>query len=71
VGKRLDTELLQTVTMLAKDERLPDDILITRSAASGVSLRLPHQPDLIPINRKPQDESLELVRLGSHSELDF
>ena len=27
------------------------------------------RPDLILIDRKPDDESLELVRLGSHSEL--
>jgi mRNA-degrading endonuclease YafQ of YafQ-DinJ toxin-antitoxin module len=31
----LDAELLKTVNMLSKDERLPDIILITRSAASG------------------------------------
>ena len=27
------------------------------------------RPDLVLIYRKPDDESLELVRLGSHSEL--
>jgi mRNA interferase YafQ len=29
------------------------------------------RPDLILIYRKPDTESLELVRLGSHSELGF
>jgi len=29
------------------------------------------RPDLILIYRKPDNESLELVRLGSHSELGF
>jgi YafQ family addiction module toxin component len=29
------------------------------------------RPDLILIYRKPDDKSLELVRLGSHSELGF
>jgi hypothetical protein len=33
-GKRLDAELLKTVTMLSKD-RCPGGISITRSAASG------------------------------------
>jgi mRNA interferase YafQ len=29
------------------------------------------RPDLILVYRKPDTESLELVRLGSHSELGF
>jgi mRNA-degrading endonuclease YafQ of YafQ-DinJ toxin-antitoxin module len=34
-GKRLDAELLEAVTMLAKDEPLPGNISITHLAASG------------------------------------
>ena len=69
-GRRLDAELLKTVTMLVKDEPLPrryfdhpigGEWAITAIATSG--------PDLILIYRKPDDASLELVRLGSHSEL--
>jgi hypothetical protein len=33
-GKRIDAELIETVTMLAKDEPLPRRISITRTAAS-------------------------------------
>jgi mRNA interferase YafQ len=29
------------------------------------------RPDLVLIYRKPDDETLELLRLGSHSELDL
>ena len=29
------------------------------------------RPDLILIYRKPDDESLDLIRLGSHSDLGF
>jgi len=29
------------------------------------------KPDLVLIYRKPDDDTLELVRLGSHSELDL
>jgi mRNA interferase YafQ len=29
------------------------------------------RPDLVLIDRKPDDDSLELVRLGSHSELGW
>jgi len=29
------------------------------------------RPDLVLVYRKPDDDTLELVRLGSHSELGF
>ena len=34
-SKRLDADLLETVTVLAKDESCPGDISITRLAANG------------------------------------
>ena len=60
-GKRLDADLLATVTLLAKDELLPRRYFDHRDCHI--------RPDLILIYRKPDETSLELVRLGSHSEL--
>ena len=69
-GKRLDAELLETVTMLAKDEPLPRRYFDHSLAGEWSDHRDCHiRPDLILIYRKPDDASLELVRLGSHSEL--
>ncbi|HEY1433648.1 MAG TPA: type II toxin-antitoxin system YafQ family toxin [Stellaceae bacterium] len=53
-GRRLDAELLETVTMLVKHQPHRDCRI---------------RPDLILIYRKPDGASLELVRLGSHSGL--
>ena len=61
-GKRLDAMLTETVTMLANDEQPPE-----WSDHRDCHIR----PDLVLIYRKPDDDSLELVRLGSHSELGF
>ena len=69
-GKRLDAELLDTVTMLAKDEPLPRRYFDHPLSGEWSDHRDCHiKPDLILIYRKPDDGSLELVRLGSHSEL--
>ena len=44
--------------------------MIIRYAASGRTTVICHiRPDLILIYRKPDADRLELVRLGSHSEL--
>jgi len=64
-GKRLDAALLETVAMLAKDEPLPRRYFDHPLSGEWSD----HRPDLILIYRKPDDASLELVRLGSHSEL--
>ncbi len=68
-GGRLDGELLAAVTMLARDEQLPrryfDHALGGEWAHRDCHLR----PDLILIYRKPDKGTLDLVRLGSHSEL--
>ncbi|MGE0260695.1 MAG: type II toxin-antitoxin system YafQ family toxin [Alphaproteobacteria bacterium] len=70
LGKRLDTLLMEVVDLLAADAPLP---LRNRDhALSGEwsDCRDCHlRPDLVLIYRKPDGDSLELVRLGSHSEL--
>jgi len=70
LGKRLDAMLLETVNMLAKDEPLPQRYFDHPLGGEWSDHRDCHiRPDLILIYRKPDDASLELVRLGSHSEL--
>ena len=69
-NKRLDAELLDTVTLLAKDESLPRRYFDHQLSGEWSDHRDCHiRPDLILIYRKPDETSLELVRLGSHSEL--
>jgi mRNA interferase YafQ len=69
-GKRLDAVLLETVTMLAKDEPLPRRYFDRPLGGEWSDHRDCHvRPDLVLIYRKPDDTSLELVRLGSHGEL--
>jgi mRNA interferase YafQ len=70
LGKRLDAMLLETVNMLAKDEPLPQRYFDHPLGGEWSDHRDCHiRPDLILIYRKPDATSLELVRLGSHSEL--
>jgi len=70
LGKRLDAMLLETVNMLAKDEPLPQRYFDHPLGGEWSDHRDCHiRPDLILIYRKPDAASLELVRLGSHSEL--
>jgi mRNA interferase YafQ len=69
-GRRLNAELLETVTMLVKDEPLPRryfDHPLGGEWSDHCDCHI--RPDLILIYRKPDNASLELVRLGSHSEL--
>lgn len=69
-GKKLDKLLMDVVDMLAADTALPRrnfDHPLTGDWSDHRDCHL--RPDLILIYRKPDDESLELVRLGSHSEL--
>ena len=71
-SKRIDADLLETVTMLAKDQPLPHRYFDHPLAGEWKDHRDCHiKPDLILIYRKPDDTSLELIRLGSHSELGF
>jgi len=69
-GKKLDTFLMEVVDMLAADTPLPQRNFDHALTGDWVDHRDCHlRPDLLLIYRKPDDESLELVRLGSHSEL--
>lgn len=69
-GKRLDAELLETVNMLARDKPMPRRYFDHPLGGEWSDHRDCHiRPDLILIYRKPDATSLELVRLGSHSEL--
>jgi mRNA interferase YafQ len=70
LSKRLDALLLETVTMLSKDEPLPHRYFDHPLSGEWSDHRDCHiRPDLILIYRKPDAGTLELVRLGSHSEL--
>jgi len=67
---RLDAALLAAVTLLAADKPLPRRHFDHALGGEWSDHRDCHiRPDLILIYRKPDDENLELVRLGSHSEL--
>lgn len=71
-GQTLDTELTEIVRLLAADVPLPRHNFDHPLSGERRDHRDCHvRPDLILIYRKPDDESLDLVRLGSHSELGF
>ena len=71
-GKRLDAELSAAVTMLANDEPLPRRYFDHALSGDWSDHRDCHiRPDLVLIYRKPDETHLDLVRLGSHSELGF
>ena len=71
-GKKLDTLLMEAVTMLAADTPLPRRYFDHPLAGEWKDYRDCHiRPDLALIYGKPDGENLELVRLGSHSELGF
>jgi mRNA interferase YafQ len=72
LGKRLDKLLMAAVNMLAADQPLPERRRDDQLAGEWKDHRDCHiRPDLVLICRKPDDDSLELVRLGSHSELSL
>jgi mRNA interferase YafQ len=69
-SKPLDADLLEAVTLLAQNQPLPRRYFDHPLGGEWNDHRDCHiKPDLILIYRKPDDTSLELVRLGSHSEL--
>lgn len=70
LGKKLDGLLREAVSVLADDQPLPDRYHDHMLVGPWVGHRDCHiRPDLVLIYRKPDDDTLELVRLGSHSEL--
>jgi mRNA interferase YafQ len=69
-GKTLESDLMQVVNMLAADTPLPRRNFDHPLSGEWSDCRDCHiKPDLVLIYRKPDKISLELVRLGSHSEL--
>jgi mRNA interferase YafQ len=68
--KRLNALLMEAVNLLAADAPLPRRYFDHPLSGEWNDHRDCHiKSDLILIYRKPDDENLELVRLGSHSEL--
>jgi mRNA interferase YafQ len=71
-SKRLDALLMEVVNLLAADTPLPRRNVDHPLSGEWKDFRDCHvRPDLILIYRKTDDNGLELVRLGSHSELGF
>ena len=69
-GKTLDADLMQILTLLAADTPLPRGNFDHPLSGEWNDHRDCHiKPDLVLIYRKPDKDNLELVRLGSHSEL--
>ena len=70
--KTLDHDLLSIVKLLASDTHLPirhRDHSLTGDWKDHRDCHI--KPDLVLIYRKPENNSLELVRLGSHSQLSL
>jgi mRNA interferase YafQ len=64
--------LNEAVRLLANDEVLPRRYFDHALSGEWDDYRDCHiKPDLVLIYRKPDDSILQLVRLGSHSELGF
>jgi mRNA interferase YafQ len=68
----LDSLLSEAIGALAADHPLAERFRDHALAGKWKGYRDCHiRPDLLLIYRKPDDARLELVRLGSHSELGF
>ncbi len=69
-GKTLDKDLSKAVAMLIADEALPERHHDHSLIGEWKDHRDCHiKPNLVLIYRKTDDNALDLVRLGSHSEL--
>jgi mRNA interferase YafQ len=69
-GKKLDALLMEVVNLLANDTPLPHRNFDHPLSGEWSDHRDCHiRSDLILIYREPDSGTLELVRLGSHSEL--
>jgi mRNA interferase YafQ len=72
LARKLDKLPMEAVNILAADRPLPERLRDHALAGEWKDHRDCHiRPDLVLIYRKPDDDSLELVRLGSHSELSL
>jgi mRNA interferase YafQ len=71
-GKQLELLLTQALDLLGADEPLPRRYFDHPLSGEWDDCRDCHiRPDLVLIYRKPDKDNLELIRLGSHSELGF
>ncbi|MBV9765131.1 MAG: type II toxin-antitoxin system YafQ family toxin [Acidobacteriaceae bacterium] len=71
-GRKLDALLMEVVNLLVNDTPLPGRNFDHPLSGEWSDHRDCHiRPDLILIYRKLDSATLELVRLGSHSELGF
>jgi mRNA interferase YafQ len=69
-GKKLESLLRPVVELLANDKPLPRRYGDHALSGEWHNYRDCHiRPDLVLIYGKPDDTTLEFVRLGSHSEL--
>jgi mRNA interferase YafQ len=70
LGKKLDALLMEVVDLLAADKPLPHRNVDHQLAGEWKDHRDCHiRPDLVLIYRLTGSDVLELVRLGSHSEI--
>ena len=68
----LDAALIEALWKLGNDEELPEHYRDHALTGNWVDFRDCHiKPDLVLIYKKPDAETLQLVRMGSHSELDL
>lgn len=68
----LGTALVEALSLLANDQALDERYRDHVLAGQWHGHRDCHlRPDLVLIYRKPDPETLQLVRLGSHSELSL
>jgi mRNA interferase YafQ len=68
----LDTDLIAVVSLLAANSPLPEKLRDHALTGEWADHRDCHiRPDLALIYRLPDAETLQLVRLGSHSELSL
>ena len=68
----LDNLLPAILTLLATDTAMPAQYADHAPREEGKNFRDCHvKPDLVLIYRKIENQVLQLVRLGSHSELGF
>ncbi|EGT7582594.1 type II toxin-antitoxin system YafQ family toxin [Salmonella enterica] len=68
--KDLDSKLVPVLTALASDEKLEPHQQDHDLSGNWSGHRECHvKPDLLLIYKKPDNETLQLVRLGSHSQL--
>jgi mRNA interferase YafQ len=69
-SRKLDGFLKPIIDLLVEDTPLPPNAVDHSMNGQRKDCCDCHiKPDLLLLNRKPDDDTLELIRLGSHSEL--